>query len=116
MFKPTDFPVVGAVPAEFAGPKLGDVPPRPERGAVERARRYLAAIPPAVAGQHGDADTFRVCCRLIRGFALDEDDALAVLSEWNRQCQPPWTEPEMRAKLRSARRNGREPVGGLLKT
>ena len=51
-----------------------------ERQVVERARRYLAAIPPAVAGQHGDAHTFRVCCRLVRGFALDDDEAFAVLS------------------------------------
>src|SRR5690606_26200076 len=34
---------------------------------VERARRYLAKVPPAVAGQHGDLHTFRVCCRLVRG-------------------------------------------------
>lgn len=80
----------------------------------ERARRYLAAIPPAVGGQHGDTTTFRVCCRLVRGFALEDDDALAVLAEWNCACSPPWSEEELRAKLKSARRYGREPVGGLL--
>ena len=47
------------------------------RPAVERARRYLASVPPAIAGQHGDVHTFRVCCRLVRGFALDDDQALA---------------------------------------
>jgi RepB DNA-primase from phage plasmid len=80
----------------------------------ERARRYLAAVPPAVAGQHGDVTTFRVCCRLVRGFALNDDDALSVLADWNSVCIPPWSEDELRAKIRGARRYGREPVGGLI--
>ncbi len=98
-------------------PVPGQARPRPTNAArdvIERARRYLAAIPPAVAGRHGDADTFRVCCRLVRGFALDDDDAILVLSEWNVKCQPPWLESELRAKLEGARRYGREPIGGLL--
>ncbi len=90
----------------------------PERGREpdvrDRARRYIAAIPPAVAGSHGDTATFRVCCRLVRGFDLDEQSALAVLLEWNRTCDPPWSAQELRAKLEAARRYGREPVGGLL--
>jgi hypothetical protein len=81
---------------------------------IERARRYVASVPPAVAGQHGDVNTFRVCCRLIRGFALDAEQALYVLSAWNARCQPPWTESELRDKLHGAARYGREPIGGLL--
>jgi hypothetical protein len=80
---------------------------------VERARRYLEQVPPAIAGEHGDVHTFRVCCRLVRGFALDDQEALTVLTEWNALCQPPWSEPELRDKLRRARRYGREPLGGL---
>lgn len=87
---------------------------RPAIDGLERARRYVAAIPPAVAGNGGDAVTFRVCCRLVRGFALEEEDALNVLAEWNRACKPPWSVDELRAKLNSARRYGQEPVGGLL--
>ncbi|MGH9158370.1 MAG: DNA-primase RepB domain-containing protein [Vicinamibacteraceae bacterium] len=81
---------------------------------IERARRYLARVPPAIAGEHGDLRTFRVCCRLVRGFALDDDATLAVMADWNTQCQPPWNERELRDKLRRARRYGREPVAGLL--
>lgn len=81
----------------------------------ERARRYIAAIPPAVAGRHGDDATFRVCCRLARGFNLDIDEALAVIADWNRTCEPPWTESDLRAKLEAAQKYGREPVGGLLR-
>ena len=82
--------------------------------ALDRAKRYLASVPPAVAGQHGDVHTFRVCCRLVRGFALNDDQALHALIEWNARCQPPWSPEELLDKLRRAARYGREPVGGLL--
>ena len=116
VFKTVDFPAM-----EFLSPRVPSGPAQehrrhPETNVVERARRYLAAIPPAVAGLHGDVATFRVCCRLVRGFALSDEDVLAVLAEWNRRCEPPWSEEEMVSKLRSARRYGREPVGGLLET
>ena len=114
-FEPGDFPRPGARPNPPARPAAGSPRP-PGRGGdpVERARRYLAAVPPAIAGQGGDARTFRVCCRLVRGFALDAAAALDVLREWNVRCQPPCSETEMMAKLEHARRYGREPVGGLL--
>jgi hypothetical protein len=82
---------------------------------IERAKRYVASLPPAIAGQHGDVHTFRVCCRLVRGFVLDDEQALQVLAEWNARCQPPWSEAELLDKLRRAARYGREPVGGLLR-
>lgn len=81
---------------------------------LERARRYLAAVPPAVAGQRGDARTFHVCCRLARGFGLVTGDALSLLADWNAGCAPPWSERELLAKLDHANRYGREPIGGLL--
>ena len=58
----------------------------PAEWRLERARRYLAALPPAIAGGHGDLHTFRVCCRLVRGFALDDSEALELLQEWNARC------------------------------
>jgi hypothetical protein len=81
---------------------------------LERARRYLERVPPAIAGQHGDLHTFQVCCRLVRGFALSRADALALLLDWNTRCEPPWTERELRDKLRRACKYGREPMGGML--
>jgi hypothetical protein len=81
---------------------------------MTRAHHYLSALPTAVAGQHGDLATFRACCRLVRGFRLTDSEALSILQDWNARCQPPWTEHELTAKLRHARRYGREPLGGLL--
>lgn len=109
VFLATDF---AAVPAREPVP----VPSAAEPSVIERARRYLAAIPPAVAGHHGDVATFRVCCRLARGFALDDVEAMAVLEQWNAKCEPPWSERELRAKLHGARRYGRESIGGLLRS
>ena len=84
------------------------------RNAVDRARQYIAAIPPAISGQHGDVHTFRVCCRVVRGFALADDEALDVLREWNSRCEPPWSDRELMDKLSRAHRYGREPIGCLL--
>jgi hypothetical protein len=111
-YQPADFPGVAVTV-----PSVATATGRPHEHALdvrERARRYVSAIPPAVTGQHGDAVTFRVCCRLVRGFALDDEEALAVLHDWNEACSPPWSEAELRAKLAAARRYGREPVGGLV--
>lgn len=109
-------------PGDFPCPPPPEVPPVPlsrrriadSATSVERASLYLERVSPAIAGQHGDVRTFQVCCRLARGFALDEDEALAALAAWNARCQPPWTEAELRRKLGAARQYGRELVGGLL--
>jgi hypothetical protein len=106
-------------PADFPTRVQTPTPARPIAlvvaiDALERARRYAAAIPPAITGQHGDVHTFRVCCRLARGFALSDDQAFTVLCEWNARCQPPWSDRELMSKLERARRYGREPIGGLL--
>lgn len=69
---------------------------------VERARRYVAMMPAAVSGQGGHNATFRVACVLVLGFALSESEAMAVLSEWNQGCQPPWSEHELQHKIKSA--------------
>jgi RepB DNA-primase N-terminal domain len=112
-YRPDDFP-----PLKDSSPARQSIRAREPRefnlSVIERARRYVASVPPAISGRHGDVHTFRVCCRLIRGFALDDEQALHVLSAWNDRCQPPWSEAELLDKLRRAARYGREPIGGLL--
>jgi len=109
VYEAADFPKPPPLPTHPTVPSL----PTP-RNAMERARQYVAAIPPAISGQHGDVRTFRVCCRVVRGFALADDDALAVLRDWNSRCEPPWSDRELIDKLSRARRYGREPMGCLL--
>ena len=114
-FEPGDFPTpvrVGVAVRDRSIPERTTPLAHPD--VLERARRYLAAIPPAVAGQRGDVRTFHVCCRLARGFGLATGDALSLLADWNGRCDPPWSERELLAKLDHANRYGREPIGGLL--
>lgn len=78
----------------FTGPRQSPV--------IDRARKYLTRLPAAVSGQRGHDATFRAACVLVKGFALDRSEALALLSEWNQACQPPWSAREIEHKIDSA--------------
>lgn len=112
VFVARDLPAVGAgtTPSSMTRARR----PLPATRSVERARALLQCVGPAVAGQRGDLRTFRVCCRIVRGFDLSDDEAVRALSEWNARCEPPWSERELRQKVMNARKYGREPQGGLL--
>ncbi len=79
----------------------------------ERARRYLAKVPPAIEGQGGDRHTLQVACTLCVDFDLPEDDALELLREWNQTCLPPWSEAELRTKIRNANKYAKGARGRL---
>lgn len=89
---------------------------RPE--AFERARRYLAEMPPAIQGQGGSKRLFRAAVVLVRGFNLSDADALELLwQDFNPRCQPPWNRKDKDGpehKVRDARRKGDMPFGALL--
>jgi hypothetical protein len=110
---PSDFPLMTSQEASTSGRRV-----RIDRSAadhrVARAQRFLHSLEPAVSGCHGDLHTFRICCRVVRGFDLSDDEALLVLSDWNARCRPPWSERELLNKVHNARRYGREAFGGLL--
>jgi len=86
--------------------------PRPTGDVVERARRYLAAIPRPEIGRASDAETLYAACRLVRGFELGEADALALLWEWA-GGRPGWTRDWIARKVAHAVRYGSEPIGAL---
>jgi len=80
----------------------------------ERAAAYLERLPPAVAGSGGHTALYNAAAALVRGFAMSEADALPLLLAWNQShCQPPWSEADIRHKLRSAATSTR-PLGYLL--
>ena len=101
---PQSFPAASGIDPTVRPPAPRFAARTTSMNVVERARRYLARIEPAIAGQHGDLHTFKVCCRIVRGFALSDEEALAVLTDWNARCAPPWTE---RAELVDAGLGGR---------
>lgn len=81
----------------------------------ERAASYLERMPPSIAGSGGSNDLFNAAVVLIRGFAISEADALPILTRWNQtHCQPSWSLPELRHKLKDASTSSR-PFGYLLK-
>ncbi len=81
----------------------------------DRARAYLARMPVSVSGAGGHVAAFSAAMALVKGFALDEATALALLVEWNASCLPPWTEADLRHKLRSAASSSGKPSGYLLR-
>ncbi|MGL4555392.1 MAG: bifunctional DNA primase/polymerase [Gemmataceae bacterium] len=74
---------------------------------VRRARGYLATIEGAISGQRGHDRTFRAACVLARKFGLSFAEAWPLLLEWNEQCEPPWSEAELRHKLEDALKGAR---------
>lgn len=81
----------------------------------ERARRFIATMDHAVAGQGGHDQTFLAAVYLVNGFALDGETARALLSEWNKtHCKPTWSERRIEYKINSAIANpGSKPRGYL---
>jgi hypothetical protein len=73
-----------------------------EAAVIDRARKYLCKLPPAVSGQGGHNATFHAACVLVLGFELGQSDALALLSEWNSKCSPPWSERDLEHKVHDA--------------
>lgn len=85
---------------------------RPTGTVVERARKYLAAIPRPDIGAGSDAAVLSAACRLVRGFEISAGDAESLLWEW---CggRPGWTCEWVAQKVAHALRYGTEPLGAL---
>lgn len=78
---------------------------------VERARAYIAKMPPAISGAGGHAATFAVARKLVQDYDFHEHDAWSLLLEYNQRCDPPWSEKELRHKLVSAQKaHTRNPI------
>lgn len=86
--------------------------PRPTGDVIDRARRYLAAVPPPVIGQGSDAATLYAACRLVRGFGLSTADAEDLLWHWAGN-RPGWSRDWIARKVANAERFGSEPIGAL---
>jgi len=97
-----------AVPVQPAPPMTGPLTP-----SLERALKYTAQCEPAIAGQGGHAATFRVALKSVE-FGLSIADTMQVLREFNRRCDPPWSDGELRHKAEQAHGVGRVQRGGKL--
>ena len=86
--------------------------PRPTGDLVERAKRYLAAIPVPEIGHGSDAETLYAAARLTRGFGLSESDATALLWDWAGGREG-WSHAWVARKVHNALLYGTEAVGAL---
>ena len=81
----------------------------------ERVARYLAAMPPAISGNHGHNQTFKAACALVNGWAIPPRCALTWLRIYNERCMPKWTLEDLLHKLEGAiNSNHAKPLGHLL--
>jgi hypothetical protein len=80
-------------------PPVGSVP---ETSLEHRIKAYLDTCEPAVSGQRGHDTTFRVLCKVIAGFDLPPEAAWDAASYYNHKCEPPWSEKELRHKVKDA--------------
>ena len=84
---------------------------------LDNARAYLAGMPPAISGQGGHDATIKAAVVLVRGFSLSQADALDLLEEYNRRCDPPWRRADLEHKIKSAAKGpakGTAPPDGYL--
>lgn len=75
-------------------------------GVLDRARAYasvLAREAPAIAGSRGHATTLAAAIKVCCGFGIEEAEGFDILwQEYNPACQPPWSEDDLRRKVREA--------------
>lgn len=74
----------------------------PPLSPYERASRYAAAMPPAIAGTGGHSQTFALAVALAHGFNLAEAETTILMMGYNLKCSPPWNERELKHKIKDA--------------
>lgn len=107
----------GAMPTDLLPHEGSRVPPPDtNQDALDRAGRYLDAMPPAISGRSGHSATYAAATAMVHGFGLSEHMALDLLStRFNPRCRPPWEPKELAHKVEDAgRKPHNRPYGWLL--
>lgn len=109
-------PKKAAVPSAGTGTSWVDQVPLDMRR--KAGKRVVDSSPPAIEGQGGDRQTFRVACDLVVRCGLGESDALELLEHYATRCSPPWSRSDLKHKVDEAlKTRGTSPpseVGRLL--
>lgn len=71
---------------------------------TDRARRYLAKLPPSVQGTGGEQALHKACFVIVVGFNIPPDAAFPLLAEYNARAVPPWPDNALRLKLSGVNR------------
>ena len=101
---------LGADPGRVCAPGPVDSRVDPLR-AADRAVAYLRTAPPALEGQGGDTQTYKVAAHL-KDLGCTPNQATMLMDEhWNDRCEPPWTLDELAKLVAHAFAYGREAQG-----
>jgi hypothetical protein len=71
---------------------------------LERARRYLAKLPPSIQGSGGENALHNACFSTVAGFDILPDAAFPLIAEYNASAVPPWNDNALRLKLSGVNR------------
>jgi hypothetical protein len=79
--------------------------------ALDRAKSYLETAAPAIEGNGGDSQTFKVAAR-VKDFGVSELACLELMHDhWNERCSPTWDWESLALKVSNAYHYGKKPVG-----
>lgn len=95
------------MPEEQSKPKIIQEIPIEEEDRIARVSRAIAYVDkcdPSISGQSGHSALYRVCCKLVRKFELTDSEAWPILLRYNERAVPPWSESDLRRKLKEAQK------------
>jgi hypothetical protein len=96
---------VGALAPNIPNSRIeNDSFPHASSTVMAKVLERLAELGPAKEGDGGDAKTYRAASIAVHDYALSPDEALEVLTIWNRGNLPPWSIGELRSKVDNAER------------
>jgi hypothetical protein len=104
--------IAAPLPPRQERPPLRSVPSREQ--VLKRATAYMERVPGAVSGAGGHQQTWAAALSAVRGFDLDYGEAMSLLGEYNRRCDPPWSDAELQHKVTDALKAERVGRGWLL--
>ena len=78
--------------------------------ARSRVKAFLTTAEPAVEGQKGDDQTFKVAAEALN-LGVSEEVAFELMQPWNERCVPPWEDDELKEKIANARRYMQNEAG-----
>lgn len=109
------------IPKKDSIPKAAELPPIqiPEKAGnlIDRCKKYLDSLPPAISGQNGHSTMLWACRVVLKGFCLSGDIAKSLILSYNSRCQPPFNQREIAHKIEQAQKADFElPDGWLLKS
>lgn len=82
----------------------------------KRAEAYLAKVPLTTKGNFQGTRTLETAMKVMTAFNLNHDEAYEVLSDWNKNNEPPYPDDRLRRKISEADKHATADRGKLLRS